>query len=120
MKKNFFKAAIASSIVLASGCASIINDKEQSVNIVTSNGKTVEGTVRGLPFTAPGQINLDRSRRDVRVLPASDDCQPTDIESEISPWFWGNVITGGLAGSGTDAVTEKMWEYDETITIICK
>jgi hypothetical protein len=119
MKKSFLKTAAIASIVLASGCASIINDKEQTVNILSSNGQKVEGTIRGLPFQAPAAVSLERGKRDVQIIPTTAGCQPTTIESGVAPFFWGNILTGGLLGSATDAVSEKMWEYDETVTIIC-
>lgn len=107
------------SVVLASGCASIINDKEQTVNIITSNGEKVEGTINGMPMQAPSSVSVERSSRDIEIIPTTEGCQPTTMESGITPYFWGNLLTGGLLGSSTDAASQKMWEYEDSVIIPC-
>ncbi len=45
--------SIATLSILMTGCASILNDKTQNVNVSTSNGQKVSGVVNGQVFTAP-------------------------------------------------------------------
>jgi hypothetical protein len=33
------------------------------------------------------------------------------MSTKIEPWFWGNILFGGIIGSVTDAVTGAMYEY---------
>ncbi len=120
MNKRILKSAAVLSVVLSSGCASIINDKEQTINITASNGAKVEGTINGMPMEAPSSVSMVRSNRDIEIIPTTEGCQPTTMESGITPYFWGNLLTGGLLGSSTDAASKKMWEYEESVIITCK
>jgi hypothetical protein len=33
------------------------------------------------------------------------------LETRMNPWFWGNIITGGLVGSSTDGLSGAVYEY---------
>ena len=36
---------------------------------------------------------------------------PLKLQTKLSFFFWGNIITGGLLGSTTDSLSGGMWEY---------
>lgn len=118
MKKLF---ATAATLALLSGCSSIINDKTQQVNLSTSNGKMVSGTVNGQQFSAPGVVALVRENKNKVFVTDSADCKSETVaEKTVDPIFFINILSGGVFGSTTDYGTEKMWKYSESITLNCK
>jgi len=58
--KKWVPVALACSAI--TGCATILNEETQPVNISASNGKPIEGTIAGTPFTAPGIVNVKRAQ----------------------------------------------------------
>lgn len=121
MIKQLSVAALVSGMLLATGCATIINDKTQKVNISTSNGAKIKGTVDGVPFEAPGIVELTRSKNDkVLVVEDSNCTKQTIAPKKVDSIFFVNILSGGAYGSTTDYFTEKMWKYDDNLTISCK
>ena len=105
----------------ATGCATIINDKTQKVNINTSTGAKVKGTVDGMTFEAPGIVNLTRSKQDKVLMVEDSNCaKQTIAPKKLDPIFFINFLSGGAFGSTTDYASEKMWKYDDNLTISCK
>lgn len=108
-----------------SGCCSIFKGSDQTVNIATSNNKQVPAVV----YTENGQqnvilpqaVSVSRSSSDMTINVKENKCvkeSRTIVESKVQPAFWGNVISGGLLGSATDAMTGSMWKYDDNITVV--
>ncbi|CAH0356198.1 hypothetical protein AQB9606_04610 [Aquabacterium sp. CECT 9606] len=119
MKKLAFYAAMGS-VVLMTGCASILNDQTQPVNVSASNGKAVQGSIDGVPFTAPGVVPLQRAKASKIVTTTTAGCaKETAVESTVDPKFFINILTGGAFGSTTDYSTEKMWKYADNVVIAC-
>lgn len=121
MKKLFITFLAATSL---SGCASIVEGDYKTVNVSTSNGETVNASV----FTKEGEKNVQlpsavtvrRDSQDLTITVKEDACvnSTTSINSSrIEPWFWGNLLTGGIFGSTTDSMTGDMWTYDDNITV---
>lgn len=109
---------------LLSGCASIVKGRKKSVNISTNTGQSVEVDILSSSgvqtFYTPTVVSLKRKNQDITVVVKETPCirQSTFIvSSDIEPWFFGNIITGGLYGSTTDALTGSMWTYDDNITV---
>lgn len=104
-----------------SGCASILNDDTQKINITTSNNTEIKGNIDGVPFTGPGIVSVKRAKAD-RIL-ASDTpaCnKQTLLHSSVDTKFYINILSGGTFGSSTDYSTDKMWKYEDTVLIPCK
>lgn len=119
--KKISAAALVVTMLAATGCATIINDKTQKVNINTSNGAKIKGTVDGMPFEAPGVVNLVRSKQDKVIVVDDANCSKQTVATKkVDSVFWLNIFTGGAYGSTTDYATEKMWKYDDNLTIACK
>ena len=118
MKKILIAAA---TLALLSGCSSIINDKNQQVNVTTSNGAEVKGTVNGMPFSAPGIVALSRENKSKVFVTEGTNCaKETVAEKTVDPIFFVNLLSGGPIGSSIDFGTEKMWKYADNIAISCK
>ena len=124
MKSALFRLTYACIAISATGCASIINEKTQNVNVVTSNGQKIEVAVDGMPYQAPGVASFKRAKADKIITTRDPKCNSTTIApSTVDNIFFLNIIDGIFGaplGSTTDYVTEKMWKYQDTIVISCK
>ncbi len=111
--------SITTLAILMTGCASILNDKTQNVNVSTSNGQKVSGVVNGQVFRAPGVVSLFRENKD-KVFVADDaKCvKETVVAKAVDPIFFINIVS--VYGSTTDYSTEKMWKYSENVVINCQ
>lgn len=110
----------ASSLVLG-GCASILNDATQPVNVSTSNGKEIKGTIDGVPFSAPGVVNVTRANQNKVIVTETAGCtKETALQKEVDPKLFINILSGGAFGSTTDYSTEKMWKYSDNVVVACK
>lgn len=119
--KTIATVAAATMIILSSGCATIINDKTQKLNISTSNGAKVSGTFNGQTFDAPGVVEVIRANKDATIIVKQDGCaEQTIANKKVDTVFFMNVLLGGGLGSTTDYATEKMWKYDDNLSISCK
>ncbi len=119
MQKLALSAALVS-VALLSGCASILNEKTQQVNVSSSNGKAIKGTVDGVPFTGPGIVSLQRQKASKIFNVDTAGCaKQTTVENDVDPKFFINILSGGTFGSTTDYSTEKMWKYSDNVVISC-
>lgn len=121
MNKNLVIALAAGATLLTSGCATILTEKTHSVNVATSTGKSVEVQIDGKTMTVPAVVSVAKSKEDKTIVSKSADCvKETNLQSEIEPTFFINILTGGVFGSTTDYSTEQMWKYQDSVTISCK
>lgn len=105
---------------LLSGCASVFNDNTQTVNVRSSNDKTVKGVVDGMPFQTPGAVAVLRNKNPKIFNVDQEGCaKQTAVDSSVDVKFFGNILIGGVLGSTTDYSTDKMWRYADTVTIQC-
>jgi hypothetical protein len=107
-------ALLITPMVLALGCASIMEGKTQSVSF-NSEPAGAQILINGLPMAVtPATITIKKSEYDnANVLFKKEGYQDQQatLHTKVTGWFWGNIITGGLLGSGTDAISGAMWEY---------
>ncbi len=99
-------------VAVLAGCASIINGKTQTVSFQsTPSGATVtlNGTVMGV--TPIGTMIQRRNDATLTVSKEGYKTFTTPMTTSIEPWFWGNIVIGGVLGSVTDAVTGAMYQY---------
>ncbi len=118
-----YSASVLCSLVVmcVTGCASILNERNQNVNIITSNGHKAEVTIDGMPFQAPGVASFKRAKADKLITTRDPKCNQTTVApSTVDNVFFINVISGGVFGSTTDYATEKMWKYQDSVIVSCK
>lgn len=118
--KKLAIAAVMGSVVLMTGCASILNKETQPVNVSSANGKPIKGTVDGAPFVGPGVVMVYRQKAPKIFNVETEGCaKSTSVASGVDIKFFGNIILGGVIGSSTDYATDKMWKYEENVVIPC-
>jgi hypothetical protein len=122
MKKRLLIAISLASAVLFSGCATILGGgNKQTISINSS--KPMKGTMTysdgsGMQhFTTPATLNVERKNKEIKLASNDEEFDTANLKNEINPWFWGNIIFGGLIGSTTDSVGGAAWKYDETINL---
>jgi len=121
MSNRILTTACTFLVMAGSGCASIMNEKTQNVNVVTSNGHKAEVNIDGMPFQAPGVASFKRAKADKLITTRDPKCNQTTVApSSVDNVFFINIITGGVFGSTTDYATETMWKYQDTVMISCK
>ncbi len=119
MKLNSVGALLI--VLTLTGCASILNDQTQPINVSSSTGSNISGTVNGAPFKGPGVVNLVRENKNKIFVTETEGCtKETVAEKSVDMKFFINVLSGGPLGSSTDYATDKMWKYDENVVINCK
>jgi protein involved in sex pheromone biosynthesis len=117
---KFAVSATIAAVMMMSGCATVFNDKSQTVNVKSSNGQTVKGVVDGVPFQTPGAVAVLRTKNAKVFNVEAEGCaKQTTLESKVDVKFFGNILLGGLFGSTTDYSTDKMWKYEDNVTISC-
>lgn len=117
------KALVAAVFTVAtvSGCSTILNDETQKINITTSNTKSIQGSIDGSSFTAPGIVEVKRANADKVIKVDDADCtKETLLAKQVDSKFFINVLSGGALGSTTDYASEEMWKYDDNVVIQCK
>lgn len=113
--------AVGAAALIMSGCASIINEKTQQVNVQTPNNQKVSGTVNGQAFNAPGVVALVRENKNKVFVTDSAGCKSETVaEKTVDPIFFINLVSGGPFGSTTDFATEKMWKYSDNVVLNCR
>lgn len=117
MKKNtLVLLGMVTSMVLMSGCATIISGKMQTIDVTSTTTKSF--SIDGQSYSTPAKVNLKRSKDD-KVL-AVNGCKDIPLKAKINPVFFGNIIAGGLLGSTTDLAGGAGWKYDDNVTLDCK
>ena len=105
------KTCILVAAVGATGCASIVSNKQK----LTFNSEPGEATVSvagkaigKTPLTA----DVDRAK-ETQLTIEKEGYKPfsTQLSTTLNGWFWGNILIGGLLGSTTDAASGSMYEY---------
>jgi hypothetical protein len=121
--KKLYKAFGGVSLVALlalTGCASILNESTQNVNVTTSDGSAIKVNVDGRSITTPGMVKLERGKDDRIFITDAENCtKETAVSSEVDNNFFINILSGGAFGSSTDFSTGKMWKYSENVIINC-
>ncbi len=103
------------------GCATILNDDTQRVNVTTSGNVKTEIQINGQTYQAPLIVTLDRAEKDVVIKAKNPNCtQEYLLKSKVDNKFWLNILSGGTFGSTTDYASEEMWAYQDEVELKCK
>ena len=110
-------------IFFLTGCASIVNYETQAINVSSSSGSDIDGTVDGKPFKAPGVVNVQRGSKDKIFFTETEGCAKETVAGKsVDSAFFANILMAqiGLIGAGIDYLTDRMWKYEEHVIISCK
>ena len=94
------------------GCATIVSGTTQEMTFQSEpEGALVKVDGRPLGKT-PITIQLDR--KSSQALSFELEGYKTvnmPLTTTLEPWFWGNIVIGGLIGSTTDGISGAVYEY---------
>lgn len=122
---------LASAVVFASGCASVLSESSYPVNIQSApegasyeivNSKTGATISRG---TTPSTVTLSASQGffqgaeyQVSFLKEGYGEKDFNIRSTMDGWYLGNILFGGLLGVLViDPATGAMWKLNDTVDV---
>jgi len=110
--KHAFALVLALSLPVFSGCASIVSGSKQELSFQsTPDGAsvTVNGRIIG---KTPITTQLDK-KADQTVVFSKDGYKPVTMQltTSLDPWFWGNIVLGGLIGSTVDGLSGAVHQY---------
>ncbi len=96
----------------ASGCATIVSGTSQDVSFQSQpDGATVTLDDRAIGKTP---VNVTIKKEDgqrIKFDKPGYKQKEMRLETNLNPWFWGNVLFGGLVGSTTDGLSGAAREY---------
>ena len=112
MKKIIYTMSL-SLILLVSGCASIITGTDQNLTFNSEpDGATV--TVAGkVVGKTPLSVQIDKGKNQSLTFEKEGyKTHTTQLSTSLTPWFWGNIVLGGLVGSTIDGVSGAINEFE--------
>ncbi len=113
-----------STILLASGCATIIKGTSQTVTVDTNPAGATCTLTRDAKTVAvvnptPGSVPVGKGLGDIAIdckLAGYQDAAEA-LAAEFQPVTLGNILLGGPIGIAIDAVSGAMAQYPEAVTI---
>lgn len=102
----------AFTLLFMQGCATIISGTTQEVSFTSiPEGVTVSADGKVLGIT-PLTIQIDRKGKQ-KLIFEKEGYKTLELpfETTLEPWFWGNILIGGVIGSTTDAISGAVYEY---------
>lgn len=107
-------------VMAIGGCATILNDETQQINVASSTGEKFKFSIDGQTFEGPSIVAVKRTKADKFIVSESPSCvKQTLLPSKVDGKFFINILTGGVFGSTTDYSTEEMWSYDTSVVVSC-
>jgi len=111
-------------------CASIVSDKVYPVTIDSNptgasfsvrdeDGTTVAtGTCPTTVQLRAGESYFDGRTYSVEASLPGRGSGVAELDSRLDPWYWGNIIFGGLIGMLiVDPITGAMWKLPKHVTV---
>ncbi len=109
-------------VLTTTSCASLFTKKTQEVNFKGVPGTTIIDKDKNQIITEIGSngfgvAKLSKKLSKKKIQARKDGYYPKDYEMgvKIQPWFWGNIILGGIPGMAIDAATGKMMKYSDNL-----
>jgi hypothetical protein len=93
-------------MLLIQGCSSVINGTTQKIT-VTSNVQGAEVMLNGVNLGRTPITTRVKREKSSHLLVRKEGYKDysLQVQTKLDPWFWGNIVIGGLVGSTTDSVT---------------
>lgn len=118
-------ALLASSMMLF-GCSTIFNSGSQTIIARSTDGSEgikveVTSPSGSYPTKLPATLAAEpaNSGVSIRVVDQCYDTTSVEVNKNITPSFWANILWGGAfwLGMGIDAITGKLWKYDNNVMV---
>ena len=110
--KSLSYASVFILAISVSGCATIVTGSQQPVTFNSNpDGATVSVAGRTIGKT-PITTSMKKESGQALVF-EKEGYKPLtmQLETQLNPWFWGNIVIGGLIGSTTDGLSGAVYEY---------
>jgi len=110
LKRNFISLTFVLCTIFLNSCSTIFNSTTQEVEIRTTppNAKLI---IDGKKFgTTPQVVNIGRKDHVVKIELAGFETYETQITTQLSFWFWGNIFNGFIPGMIVDMFTGSMYK----------
>lgn len=113
-------------LVLLSGCASILDSGTQPVRVIaTCAGQSIpaqcilENKKGFWQVTAPGTVTVEKDSSGLRVQCQSPYFKGGTAQLRATPnnYLMGNALLGGVVGAGLDVFNGKGFNYSQTIKV---
>lgn len=124
--KKVFAATILSTVVLSSGCASIvsnstypvaINSNPEGADFVITNSKGVDVHSGHTPETVDlksSQGYFSSAAYVIKFKKTGYSDKTLSLQGSIDGWYWANILFGGIIGMViVDPATGAMWKLPE-------
>lgn len=113
---------------LLPGCASIVSPSTHQLNVETTPAGAICDVTRnnealGTISPTPGRVTVSRASGALLVTcrhpqaPAGAPAGQATVEAGLNPWFFGNILFGGLIGIIVDASTGAIARYPDGVTV---
>lgn len=105
--------AAAAAVIMAAGCASIVTGNTQNITI-SSDPAGASIILNGAEMAkTPATIDVPRKSGGLTFQIKKDGYKPMSVTTTtaLEPWFFGNIVLGGLIGSTTDAASGSVVRY---------
>lgn len=113
-KRVLLSMGLIGAMLLASGCATIISGKTQTITVTSAKKKTF--SVEGVKYTTPAKVLVKRSKNN-KIIKVKG-CKDIVLKSGVNPVVYGNIVAGGVIGSSVDSGASA-WKYQDNV-VLCK
>jgi len=127
MNSVYKSGSLILAILLISGCASIMEGNDQTINVNTSGCEqfepmrcTVSNDSGSSVLTAPASVSIEKDRDAMTISCESKGGSATGrlvVDSGYEAMNAGNILLGGIIGIGVDAATGAMWKYPAAVVV---
>ncbi len=123
MKKPICNVIMLVSILLLSGCASILTGTSQKINLSTPPADGAHCTLTNNKgqwnVQTPGQVKVHKSFNDISIVCKKKGYKTarTKVASNTKAAVFGNAILGGGVGAGVDMADGAAYSYPQNITL---
>lgn len=111
-------AGLVAALTLSS-CASLFTKSSQKITFKGLPGTTVidkkkDQSIAEIGSNGFATVDMRKGLKSKNLLVIKDGYKSQEFKlgTKIQPWFWGNLILGGIIGGGIDAATGKMKKYN--------
>ncbi len=112
--KKIISIFLCFSILLQTGCATIVHGKRQTIHVETNvPGVTVTTNRSSEPLITPADLVLKRKTDyDLTFEKAGYKTQRKQVDQDISGWFWMNILSWGIIGIIVDLTNGAAYKLD--------